>query len=87
MKIKSKLAENLSLPKEITLDLPILTATGTDELHVENYKSLLAFADTCIRIRTRVGVLMVEGEKLILKQITTENILIKGKITATRWEG
>jgi len=87
MKFKSKLAETLSLPKEIALDLPVLTSTGTDELNIENYKSLLAFTDTHIRIRTRVGIIVVEGERLTLKQITTENILIQGKINTTRWEG
>jgi len=71
----------LSLPKEIALDLPILMATGRGELNIENYKNLLEFTDTSIRIRTKDGVVTVEGGGLCLRQITTENILISGRIS------
>jgi len=80
-KIKEKLTNLLSLPKEIVLDLPVLMATGRNEINVENYKSLIEFTETRIRIRTKDGEMAVEGEGLKLRQITTENILIYGKIT------
>ena len=79
--VKEKLSNMLSLPKEIALDLPILMATGRGELNIENYKNLLEFTDTSIRIRTKDGVVTVEGGGLCLRQITTENILISGRIS------
>ncbi|MCL2373389.1 MAG: sporulation protein YqfC [Defluviitaleaceae bacterium] len=78
--IKEKLVSLLSLPKEIALDLPVLMATGRNEINVENYKSLIEFSETRIRIRTKDGELAVEGQGLKLRHITTENILIYGKI-------
>jgi len=81
-KLKEKVTSALSLPKEIALDLPIVTATGRGELVIENYKNLLEFAETQIRIRTREGIITVEGERLTLQQITTENLLVVGYIVS-----
>jgi len=85
MQIKEKMTSVLSLPKEIALNLPLIMATGRDELNVENYKTLIEFTDTKVRINTNSGMLTVEGQKLMLKQITTENILITGKIKVIQW--
>lgn len=80
-KIKEHAANFFSLPKEIALDLPLLTATGRGELGIENYKNLLEFSEEKIRVRTREGVVIVTGEGLTLRQITTENVLVSGKIS------
>ena len=79
--IKESVTNFLSLPKEVALDLPLLTATGRNEVAIENYKSLIEFTETKIRIRTRGGTMTVEGENLKLRQITTENVLVCGLIS------
>ena len=79
--LKEKLSTSLSLPKEITLDLPVLMITGRKELNIENYKNLIEFTDKLIRIRTKDSIITIEGSGLMLKQITTENILINGQIS------
>jgi len=84
--LKEKMATALSLPKEIALDMPVITTTGRGELSIENYKSLLEFTETKIRIRTRAGVVIVEGERLTLKQITAENLLITGRVAGVSYE-
>jgi len=84
-KLKEKLTAAMSLPKEIALDLPVVTATGRNELTVENYKNLIEFAETEIRIRIRDGVITVQGEGLILQQVTTEILHVSGKIGGVVW--
>jgi len=85
VRVKEKLTGLLALPKEVTLNLPQIIATGRDEINIENYKSLLEFTDTKIRIQTSSGTLTIEGNNLILKQVTTEHVLIMGKIKAIQW--
>ena len=85
MQVKERMTGLLALPKEITLNLPQIIATGRDEVNIENYKNLIEFTDTKIRIQTSLGMLTVEGQNLILKQITTEHVLITGKIKAMQW--
>ena len=84
--IKEKITNALALPKEVALDLPIVLATGRGELSIENYKNLIEFTDTAIRIRTRDGTIAITGERLILKQITTESLLIKGRVSGIIYE-
>ena len=85
MRVKEKMTGLLALPKEIALNLPLLTATGREELNIENYKNLIEFTDTKIRIHTTTGMLTIEGQRLILKQITTEHVLVTGKIDGIKW--
>ncbi|MCL1786568.1 MAG: sporulation protein YqfC [Defluviitaleaceae bacterium] len=80
-KVKEKVANALSLPKEIALDLPVVTALGQGEVTIENYKSLLEFTETGIRIRTKAGVVNIAGRRLMLRQVTAENLLIAGQVT------
>jgi sporulation protein YqfC len=79
--VKEKMAGFFSLPKEIALDLPLLMATGRNEVNIENYKNLLEFSEKKIRVRTKDGIMTIEGERLKLRQITTENVLVSGLIT------
>jgi len=85
-KVKEKMANTLSLPKEIVLDFPILTATGRGEVTIENYKNLLEFTDARIRIRTKEGTITIEGERLALRQVTSENLLIAGRVAGILFE-
>ena len=86
LNLKEKLTTALTLPKEVALDLPILLATGRGELTIENYKNLIEFTDTTIRVRTRDGTISVTGERLILKQVTGESLLIKGRVSGILYE-
>ena len=85
MKVKEKLTHALALPKEIALDMPLIIATGRGELNIENYKSLLEFSETKIRVHTSAGLLCVEGNGLLLRQMTTENLIITGRISGIYW--
>jgi len=79
--LKEKAASLLSVPKEIILDTPLVIATGRDEINVENYKNIIEFTDKKIRLGTKAGTMTIEGDNLKLRQITTENILVSGKIS------
>jgi sporulation protein YqfC len=80
MDYKTKIANLLALPKEITLNLPLVILTGRQELDIENYKGILEYTETKIRINTRAGLLVAEGDKLRLTQLTAENLRLRGNI-------
>ena len=62
------MAEKLDLPKEVVLDLPLVSMVGQDEVTVENHKGLLEYSAETIRIATGAGRLLLTGEGLELKQ-------------------
>ncbi|MCL2841005.1 MAG: sporulation protein [Defluviitaleaceae bacterium] len=84
-RIKEKMAGALSVPKEILLDMPLVMATGRGEMNIENYKNILEFTDTKLRVGTKDGVMVIEGEQLKLRQLTSENLLISGRISGVAW--
>jgi len=76
--LRARVAALFELPQEIVLDLPLISVIGQSELRVENYKSLLEYSDTHIRVNTGSGVLKIEGRKLTLKQLTSESVTVTG---------
>lgn len=78
--LKEKMAELLELPKEIVLDLPKITMFGDKNLIVENYKGIIEYDNNRIRVNTGKGIIMVSGDRLVIKEITSEDLMIEGEI-------
>ncbi|MFZ5989009.1 MAG: sporulation protein YqfC [Bacillota bacterium] len=80
--LKEKMTEILELPKEIVLDLPKITMFGSGNLLVENYKGIIEYDDNRIRINTSQGIIRVTGGSMVIKEITSEDLLIDGDIVS-----
>lgn len=80
--LKEKMAEVLELPKEIILDLPKITMFGDRNLFIENYKGIIEYDNNRIRINTGKGIIRVTGESLMIKEITSEDLMIDGEIVS-----
>ncbi len=78
--IGNKIFDILDLPGEIALNLPRLMMTGNKGLIVENYRGIIEFETERIRINTKTGIIKVSGSNLVIKEITSEDILIRGEI-------
>lgn len=78
--IKRQVSELFEIPREIILNLPLVTVTGNREMSIENYKGVIEYTEEKIRINTSCGIMKIEGKNLFLKQITSEHILIIGII-------
>jgi len=79
--LKTNLTVALELPKEIMLDLPLITITGRNNLSIENYKNIIEYSQKKIRISTTAGVISIEGTKLLLKELTKNSVIVTGKIS------
>lgn len=78
--LKEKFSEILDLPKEIVLNIPKLTIVGNGDMMLENYKSIIEYDNSRIRINTGIGVVRITGSRLLIKEITSEDIIISGDI-------
>ncbi len=85
MKIKSKITNMFDLPKEIVMNLPLITITGSEEIAIENFKGVIEYTPERIRINTSCGVLKIMGRGLLLKQVTSENILVTGNVAGLEY--
>ena len=70
----------LEVPKEINSYNTKITILGFDEILIENYKGILEYEEFFIKVDTEIGTINVNGYKLTLEQITSDDIGIKGTI-------
>ena len=76
----------LELPEEVISNKPKVTIVGFEELLIENYKSILEYDDFYIKINTHIGVININGFNLKLKEMTSEDIMVLGKIDSVDFE-
>jgi len=74
------MTEVFELPKESILNIPLMTLVGREEFILENYKGIIEYTDVAVRVNTGVGVVLVEGRNLQLKNIVAECITISGTV-------
>jgi sporulation protein YqfC len=53
---------------------------------IENYKGILEYQEFFIRVNTYIGILNINGFNLNLSEMTTDDILITGKIESLDFE-
>ncbi len=78
--IKSEISDALELPKEIMLDLPKVSLVGDLQVNIENHKGIIEYSPTQIRVSSNSGMLKIKGNKLYIKVIIKEEIVITGEI-------
>ena len=82
----NKINKLLELPEEVITDKPKLTIVGFEEVLIENYKAILEYQDFYIRLNTEIGILNINGFNLHLKEMTTDDLQISGKIDSIDFE-
>ena len=85
MGLRKNMTEAFELPKEIMLNLPLITLIGREEVTIENYKGILEYSEETVRIGTAAGVLRIAGRELCLKQLSAECMVVTGKIEEIRF--
>lgn len=73
-------------PREVTTDVPRLTMTGSERLHVEQHKGLLAYQPQEVIFRTAVGQLKVTGEQLRFRMYTAQEAVVVGLIDSVGFQ-
>ena len=84
--LKERFAELLELPKEIVLNIPKLTIVGNGDMIIENYKGLIEYENARIRVNTGIGTIKITGVRLLVKEITSEDIIICGEIHSLEFQ-
>lgn len=84
--IQSRINRLLEIPQEISTNLPKITVIGFKQMLIENYKGILEYQDFYIRINTHIGILNINGYDLYLEEMTTDDLLVTGKIESLDFE-
>lgn len=77
---KETLVEKLMLPKDLMLGAPVVTVTGQTEAYVENYRGIIEYTQSRIKLQTKTSVIEVEGRSLNIGYYTNDEMKITGQI-------
>ena len=82
----SRLDTILDIPKELSTDNPKVTVLGFEQVYIENHKGILEYQDYFIRLNTYIGIININGFNLKLEEMTTDDILVTGRIDSIDFE-
>ncbi len=83
---KEVVADLFELPHEILLDLPRVTLVGNAQLYIENHRGVIAYDENQVRLSVKNGEIVVRGERLQIKNLLEEELLIKGMIEGLSYD-
>lgn len=78
--IKSRISDSLELPKEVTLNIPIIKVTGENDIYIENHKGIVEYSSEILRINSEIGIIKITGKNLFIKEINKEELFIIGDV-------
>lgn len=84
--LQNKINRLLEIPQEISSDMPKITILGFKQMLIENYKGILEYQEFYIRISTYIGILNINGYELYLEEMTSDDLLVTGKIESVDFE-
>lgn len=84
-KQKKTVVSALSLPEDVFLGEMLLYVTGSSSAVVENYRSILLFSDTVLKIQGRHARLTVKGIRLSIEYYDREQLKITGVLQSVEF--
>ena len=83
---KDALVESLRLPQDAVLGETLLTVIGKNTLRVENYRNILIYSDTSIKLQAERYKLSVSGRNLRIRYYDKDEMEIVGQIRDVKFE-
>lgn len=85
-KLFKKAEAALDLSEGILDNLPNITLYGTGMIEIDNFKGLLDFTKSSVRINTTDSILRIDGTDLYISFMTDESVGIRGNIKIVSFE-
>lgn len=82
----SKFDKLFDIPEELSSDIPKITILDFNRMLIENYKCILEYQDFFIRIKMATGLININGYKLIMNEMTKDDLIITGIIESIDYE-
>ena len=80
------LSSRIHLPADVLAGAPVITATGRNELRVENYKGIIEYNGNLIKVQTKICKVCIEGKELNILYFTEDEMRITGYIQAIYYQ-
>ena len=68
------------MAEDITFKMPIITAIGHKEVHIDNFRNIIEYDICSLSLTTACGVVKICGSNLEIMYYDQEEISVKGMI-------
>lgn len=82
---KSRVSDATGIPKDVILGVPLIRMVGQEELYIENYRGILEYTDTFIRVQTKIGQIHLSGKQLEIIYYTSDEMKVVGHIESLEY--
>lgn len=79
--LSKKIVGRFDIPEDVIFDIPRITVCDNTEMRIENYKTVLEYEDTAIKLACKEKFIHIYGKDLNITIITDDEVSIKGIIT------
>ena len=76
---------NIQISPDIFSDCPLLHMYGQKYVRIENYRGIMDYEDTYVKLMTKKGVLMIAGKRLEIAYCSDLEICIAGYVTSVQY--
>lgn len=83
---KKAVVSALNLPEDVFLGEMLLSFCGSNKAVVENYRSIIFFSDTVLRIQGKHMKLTITGKRLAIEYYDREQLKLTGQIKSAEFE-
>ena len=84
---RERVVAAMRLPKDVFLGELMVSVVGRRSVYVENYRSILFYTDTMLKLQGKNCKLKVCGHHLMIEYYTGEEMKINGVIESVELEG
>lgn len=81
-----EISDHLNLPADILAGAPIITATGRNQICLENYKGIIEYNDSLVKVQSKACKICIEGQELNILYFTEDEMKITGFIKAIYYQ-
>ncbi len=81
-RLKERFVSATNMPKDVVLGASVVTILGTGEVCIENYRGIIEYTDSLIRVQTRGKQIRLKGKQLQIEYYTNDEMKITGCISS-----
>ena len=84
--LKANVVDALKLPKDMVYGSVIVTVTGQNEAYVENYKGIIEYTSSKIKLQTKTCQVVFIGKEFLITYYTNDEMKITGQIWEIKYQ-
>lgn len=83
---KETVISALKLPKDVVMGEILLSFIGRQAVLIENYRSIILYTDTLVKLQARTCRVVIHGARLTIEYYTSEEMRVSGWIQSVEFE-